>query len=66
MNQKLSWGLFLGGCCLALVGISHTLASHSSWSTLATPPAVGELLADLAAAGITVLGALGINLKSST
>jgi hypothetical protein len=63
-TQKLSWGLFVAGGFTFLASVAHSLQAHSTWSSLATPQSVGEMLGQVAAAGIGMLGALGIVLKS--
>jgi hypothetical protein len=65
MNQQLSKGLIVAGIAWFLLQGGDVLASHSTWSELATPAGVGEVLSLAGGALMAVLGALGYNLPAS-
>lgn len=66
MNQALSKTLLIGGIAWFLYQFGELLTQHSEWSYLSTTAGVGEVFKLGASVILSVIGALGTNMKKPT
>ncbi len=63
MNQKLAYSLCLLGLIIACYLVSEIIGDAQTWTILTTPQAVAHAARIFGAMGLSIAGALGIDLS---